>query len=61
LDHCEAAASKAGFSRFQLTATLPGVPFYLAQGYRELDHQSYELPNGEKIGFVAMIKVSASL
>jgi GNAT superfamily N-acetyltransferase len=61
LDRCEAAATQAGFSRFQLTATLPGVPFYLAQGYRKLDHQTYELPNGEKIGFVAMIKDSGSL
>jgi GNAT superfamily N-acetyltransferase len=61
LDRCEAAATQAGFSQFQLTATLPGVPFYLAQGYRELDHQTYKLPNGEKIGFVAMIKDSASL
>jgi GNAT superfamily N-acetyltransferase len=60
LGHCESEATKAGFSRFQLTATLPGVPFYLSQGYRELDHQTYELPNGEKIGFVAMIKDSES-
>lgn len=57
---CEAEATEAGFSRFQLTATLPGVPFYITQGYQELDHQTYSLPNGEKIGFVAMIKDSGS-
>jgi GNAT superfamily N-acetyltransferase len=56
LAHCEVAATAAGFRRFQLTATLPGGPFYLSQGYRELDHQSFNLPNGAKIGFVAMIK-----
>ena len=30
----EAAARAAGFTATELMATLPGVPFYLAQGYR---------------------------
>ena len=56
LARCEAAASAAGFRRFQLTATLPGVPFYRSQGYRELDIQTFDLPNGHKIEFLTMIK-----
>jgi GNAT superfamily N-acetyltransferase len=31
---CEAAAAQAGFRRMALMATLPGVPFYAAHGYR---------------------------
>jgi GNAT superfamily N-acetyltransferase len=31
---CEAAAAAAGFARMALMATLPGVPFYAAHGYR---------------------------
>lgn len=30
---CEAAAIAAGFTRTELMATLPGVPFYAARGY----------------------------
>lgn len=33
---CEAAATAAGFRRLELMATLPGVPFYVAAGYRAL-------------------------
>ena len=31
---CEQAAAAAGFTRIALMATLPGVPFYAAYGYR---------------------------
>jgi GNAT superfamily N-acetyltransferase len=34
LQACEAAATRAGFTRMALMATLPGVPFYAAHGYR---------------------------
>lgn len=34
LSTCEAAAARAGFTRLALMATLPGVPFYAAHGYR---------------------------
>jgi GNAT superfamily N-acetyltransferase len=37
LDACEDAARRAGFTRFELGATLTGVPFYAARGYTELD------------------------
>lgn len=61
LKRCEAAARSAGYQRLQLTATLPGVPFYLAQGYHPLDHQTFELPNGLKIEFVTMLKDETSV
>ena len=61
LNRCESDAMAAGYTRFQLTATLPGVPFYLSHGYRKLDLQTYELPNGGKIQFVAMLKDRWSL
>ncbi|MBA4778009.1 MAG: GNAT family N-acetyltransferase [Sphingomonadales bacterium RIFCSPHIGHO2_01_FULL_65_20] len=34
LDACEAAARAADFTQAELMATLPGVPFYTAYGYR---------------------------
>ena len=56
LGACEAAAARAGFGRAALMATLPGVPFYAAHGYRAgaaVDH-----PCGEtKVPFIAMEKV----
>ena len=33
LDHCEAAARAQGYTRFELMATLPGVPLYTVRGY----------------------------
>jgi GNAT superfamily N-acetyltransferase len=33
LEECEAAASRAGFRRLDLVATLPGVPLYRALGF----------------------------
>jgi GNAT superfamily N-acetyltransferase len=34
LAHCEQAAQAAGFTRFEMAATLTGVPLYLARGYQ---------------------------
>ena len=34
LQACEDAAAAAGFTRTELMATLPGVPFYAAHGYQ---------------------------
>jgi GNAT superfamily N-acetyltransferase len=33
LDHCESAARAHGYTRFELMATLPGVPLYTVAGY----------------------------
>lgn len=54
--HCEAAARGAGFSRFALMATLPGVRLYAACGYLPAERIDYDLPNGETILFVPMHK-----
>jgi GNAT superfamily N-acetyltransferase len=34
LEACEAAAKSKGFTRLALVATLPGLPSYLACGFR---------------------------
>ncbi|HEY1014741.1 MAG TPA: GNAT family N-acetyltransferase, partial [Herpetosiphonaceae bacterium] len=55
LDHCEAAAREHGFARFELMATLPGVPLYRALGYQPVEEIAY--PAGDvAIPFVRMAK-----
>lgn len=51
---CETAAFNAGFRELELMATLPGVPLYLAFGFRETEHVEHLLPNGVRIPFVRM-------
>lgn len=58
LEACEAAARAAGFSRFEMGATLTGVPLYLARGYRELDRIEVPLRNGEVLPVVRMTKTA---
>jgi GNAT superfamily N-acetyltransferase len=40
--HCTAQARAAGFAMLELTATMPGVPLYLAHGF--VAQHSFELP-----------------
>ncbi len=54
LEHCENEARRAGFSRCELMATLPGVPFYRRAGYRELKRVSYPLRGADPVEFVRM-------
>ena len=49
LEACEAAARAEGFTQLELMATLPGVPLYLAYGFRVLDDVEVELPDGVTI------------
>lgn len=56
LAHCEAEACAYGFSRFELMATLPGVPFYAAQGYERGVPITHSLDNNLTIEFVPMTK-----
>jgi len=56
LEACEAAAREAGFTRFEMGATLTGVPLYLARGYHEVERIEVPLPNGEKLRVVRMTK-----
>ena len=45
-DACEAAARARGFQRFELMATLPGVPLYRALGFTDLERVDVPLPDG---------------
>lgn len=56
LKRCEADAIAHGFLRFELLATLPGVPFYTALGYSRLAPVSQTLDDGMPIEFVPMCK-----
>jgi GNAT superfamily N-acetyltransferase len=51
---CERAALSAGFRRFQLGATLPGVPLYEALGFHALDRADYPMRFGLTLGIVRM-------
>lgn len=42
--HCSAAAAAAGFRSFELAATMPGVPLYLASGFVIVDEFTITLP-----------------
>ena len=56
LEASEQAARQAGFERFEMGATLTGVPLYLARGYRQLERVEVPLHNGETLGVVRMVK-----
>lgn len=56
LKSCEDAARAAGFSRVELAATLPGVPFYLARDYEKLEAIDIDTPDGESLPTFRMTK-----
>jgi GNAT superfamily N-acetyltransferase len=56
LERSEAEAIKAGFSAFELMATLPGVRLYEKCGYVAKDPVIHPLPGGLTIRFVPMTK-----
>ena len=56
LEACEQAAMKAGFWRFEMGATLPGVPLYAARGYAVRERLEVPLPDGDSLAVVAMEK-----
>jgi predicted N-acetyltransferase YhbS len=51
---CEDAAVQAGFHRFQLGATLPGVPLYEALGFRALERADFAMPSGALLPIIRM-------
>lgn len=55
LDACEQAAHAAGFTQAELMATLPGVPFYAAHGYRA-EGEVVQHCDGIALRFVPMRK-----
>lgn len=57
LEHCEAQALEAGFSRAELMATLPGVPLYAAAGYSTLERITHQLSGRNPVELVRMGRV----
>jgi GNAT superfamily N-acetyltransferase len=56
LEVCESAAKSAGFKRFEMGATLPGLRLFRARGYVAIENLSVPLPNGEFLPVVRMSK-----
>lgn len=54
LELCEREARAAGFVRAEIGATLTGVPFYAARGYRSLGRADIDLPEGASLPVVRM-------
>jgi GNAT superfamily N-acetyltransferase len=56
LDACESAARAAGFSRFEMGATLTGVKLFGVKGYAPVKRMDVPLDNGEVLPIVQMEK-----
>lgn len=56
LEACESAALDAGFHRFEMGATLTGVPLYRLKGYHEIERIEIAMANGEALPIVKMTK-----
>jgi GNAT superfamily N-acetyltransferase len=56
LEACENAAREAGFTRFEMGATLSGVAFYKTKGYTALESLEVPLSNGDVLPIVRMAK-----
>lgn len=59
LSTCEDAAHARGFRRFEMGATLTGVPMYAARGYAKEETIEAPLPNGLSLTVVRMSKTVA--
>lgn len=55
LERCEQEARAAGFTRLEMIATLTGVAFYRARGYREAERFELALGDGTSMPVVRMI------
>jgi GNAT superfamily N-acetyltransferase len=56
LEACEEAARREGFRELVLMSTLPGLPLYLAYGFRSLEETEVTLPDGVTLPCVSMDK-----
>jgi GNAT superfamily N-acetyltransferase len=56
LQACEDAARTAGFTRFEMGATLTGAKLFAARGYVALEQLSIPLVNGAKLPIIHMEK-----
>ncbi len=58
LKACESAARAAGFTRYELGATLSGIPLYSAHGYIPIEESKAPLPGGLNLPIVRMGKTA---
>ncbi len=56
LEECESAARREGFHSLALKSTLPGVPLYLAFGFKPLEEGEVAMPDGVTLACVSMEK-----
>lgn len=56
LEACESAAKSAGFSHFEMGATLTGAKLFRARGYRPVRNLEVPLNNGESLPIIHMEK-----
>jgi GNAT superfamily N-acetyltransferase len=56
LEACENAAMAAGFTRFEMGATLTGVPLYAARGYTALENLEVPMGGGLTLPIIRMEK-----
>lgn len=56
LAHCEQVAEAAGFTRFEMAATLTGVPLYTARGYKVVKKTSVPLCGSSTLPVVLMAR-----
>jgi len=56
LEACEAAAREAGFTRYEMGATLTGAKLFGARGYVAVEKTEVPLKNGEKFSVIRMEK-----
>jgi GNAT superfamily N-acetyltransferase len=56
LEACEAAARAAGFSRFEMGATLTGAKLFVVKGYVAVKHIEVPLGDGEVLPVIQMEK-----
>jgi GNAT superfamily N-acetyltransferase len=56
LEACESAARGAGFTDFEMGATLTGVPLYKVRGYVAVECIQAPLRNGTSLPIVRMVK-----
>src|SRR5688572_27571055 len=55
-ERCATDARSAGFRSFELVATLPGEPLYLALGFTAHERTAERLPDGQEIAVVRMTR-----
>ena len=55
-DTCERAATTAGFRRFELMATLPGVPLYDALGFTGVERVALPMSNEVTLPLLRMTR-----